>query len=136
VPGTVPVTGGEPDWGTGDPTRLVYAFDTLAANRLSNPLAPGELLARGDTLYHVFCGLCHGAAGAGDGLVGRRMGAPSLLTDRARGFSDGYLYSLIRYGRGVMPLYGDKLYQARDRWAVVSYLRRLQGVGAATGAAP
>ena len=37
------------------------------------------------------------------------MGAPSLLTARARGYSDGYLYSIMRYGRGVMPRYGDKI---------------------------
>jgi len=48
------------------------------------------------------------------------------LTDRARGFSDGYLYSIIRYGRGVMPRYGDKVYRPADRWAIVNYLRRLQ----------
>lgn len=135
VPGTVPVTGGEPDWGTGDPANLVWAFDTVAANALRNPLQPGELAARGDTLYATFCALCHGAGGEGNGIVGRRVGAPSLLTERARAFSDGYLYGIIRYGRGVMPWYGDKIYDPRDRWAVVNYTRSLQAA-AGPGAAP
>lgn len=137
VPGTVPVTGGEPDWGRGDPLRLQYAFDTLVANRLVNPLQPSDRLAQGDTVYQTFCALCHGSTGAGDGPVSRRIGAPSILTDRAKGYSDGYLYSLIRYGRGVMPLYGDKIPAIPDRWALVNYVRRLQGgVGAPAAPAP
>jgi mono/diheme cytochrome c family protein len=132
-PGTVPVTGGEADWGTGDPLRLNYAFDTLVANAQVNPIGPAEALARGDTLYQVFCTVCHGAAGAGDGPVGPRVAAPSLLTDKARALSDGYLYSIVRYGRGVMPLYGDKIHSIRDRWAVVNYVRTLQRNPAGAG---
>lgn len=136
VPGTVPITGGEPDWGTGNPAQLVYAFDTLAANALVNPVPPTRLAARGDTLYHNFCAACHGSTGAGDGLVGKRMGALSLLTDKAKAYTDGYLYSIIRYGRGVMPQYGDKIFRFDERWAVVNYVRRLQGgAPAAQGAA-
>lgn len=127
VKGTVPITGGEADWGTGDPSKLQYAFDTLAANRLVNPVAgDATTLAQGDTLFHTFCAVCHGVAAAGDGPVGPKVGAPSLLTDKAKGYADGYLYSIIRYGRGVMPQYGDKVYAPAQRWAIVNYLRKLQ----------
>jgi hypothetical protein len=54
------------------------------------------------------------------------MGAPSLLTPRARGYADGYIYSIIRYGRGVMPRYGDKVFVPVDRWAIVNHVRKLQ----------
>ena len=56
----------------------------------------------------------------------RLVGVPSLLTDRARGYTDGYLYSIIRYGRGLMPKYGDKLPDQLDRWAIVNHVRVLQ----------
>lgn len=121
VPGTVPITGSEGDW-----SGSFLAGNPAVADRLVNPTIPESTLARGDTLFHTFCAVCHGPAGAGDGTVGPKLGAPSLLTDRARAFSDGYLYSIIRYGRGVMPRYGDKLYRPEDRWAVVNYLRTLQ----------
>lgn len=124
VPGTVPITGGEADWSAEWRTG-----NTTTADRLVNP-APGVATAEGDTLFHTFCMPCHGSLGAGDGLVGRKLGAPSLLTDRARGFSDGYLYSIIRYGRGVMPRYGDKVYRPPARWAVVNYVRQLQAQAA------
>jgi len=138
IEGTVPVTGGEPDWlaewSTGNPAT---------ANALRNPYAPGteqepsppgpevavisrDLDAAGDTLYQNFCTVCHGLAGDAKGPVSGRIGAPSLLTGRARGYSDGYLYSIIRYGRGVMPRYGDKVYLPSDRWAIVNHVRRLQ----------
>ena len=128
VEGTVPVTGGERDW-----LAEWSVGNTRTADRLVNP--GRAVSAVGDTLFHTYCAVCHGPAGAGDGLVGRKLAAPSLLTDRARTYTDGYLYSIIRYGRGVMPRYGDKI--PRDsRWAVVAYVRALQQAvpAVATGA--
>jgi mono/diheme cytochrome c family protein len=129
VPGTVPIGGAEGDW-----LAEWSVGNTATADRLANPLAGVPASARGDTLYHTFCAVCHGMAGAGDGPVGPRVAAPSLLTERARGYTDGYLYSIIRYGRGVMPRYGDKV-RGRDRWEVVNYVRRLQSPPADTVAA-
>jgi len=126
-PGAVPVTGGEPEWGTGDPSKLSYGYDTLVANRLVNPSNRAATLALGDTVYGNFCATCHGATGDGRGPVGVRMGAASLLTDKAKALSDGHIYGIVRYGRGVMPQYGDKIFRPADRWAVVNYVRSLQG---------
>ena len=129
--GSVPVGGGEAEWGTGNPwgNPPMYGFDTLTANRLTNPTNDrGLTLARGDTLYTNFCAVCHGGAGEGNGPVGVRLGAMSLVADKAKAYSDGYLYSIIRYGRGVMPMYGDKIFRPEDRWALVNYMRQMQGL--------
>jgi mono/diheme cytochrome c family protein len=119
VPGTVPITGNEANDST-----LFKSGNASLADRLVNPTDAAATLVKGDTLYRTFCAVCHGQAGAGDGLV--RVGAPSLLTASAQARSDGYLYSIIRYGRGVMPRYGDKVYLREDRWAIVNYVRKLQ----------
>ena len=136
--GAVPVSGGEADgsaeWTTGkvaaaDALRNPYApgsADSAAKPGPDVPVIPRDVSAAGDTLYATYCSVCHGAAGDGRGPVGPRIGAPSLLTGRARAYSDGYLYSIIRYGRGVMPRYGDKVYLPADRWAIVNHLRKLQ----------
>ncbi len=130
VPGTVPVSGGEESWQVGDPLQLAYGFDPAVADKVVNPLAGQPATAVGDTLYHTYCSVCHGPIGAGDGLVGVKMGALSLLTDRAKAYTDGYIYSIIRYGRGVMPLYGDKV-RGENRWQIVNFVRQLQGSGPA-----
>jgi mono/diheme cytochrome c family protein len=136
--GTVPVSGGEPDWSAEWTTGKTMAADALVNPyaREGNPKAspagpsipelPADVEAAGDTLYQNFCTVCHGVAGDAKGPISNRIGAPSLLTGRARAYSDGYLYSIIRYGRGVMPRYGDKVYRPADRWAIVSHIRKLQ----------
>jgi|SRR6476646_9736668 len=140
--GTVPLSGGEPDWSTEWLQGKTTTADALKnpATEAGGPVArhgaataeiPGSIDAKGDTLYQNFCATCHGPAGAGDGPVGRRIGAPPLLSARARGFSDGYIYSIIRYGRGIMPRYGDKVYDPADRWAIVNHVRKLQAAAPA-----
>jgi mono/diheme cytochrome c family protein len=136
--GTVPITGSEPDW-SGEWTT----GKTTTANALQNPYTTGgakavwkpgpdvseiprDFDAAGDTLFQTFCAVCHGSMGDAKGPVSSRIGAPSLLTSRARAYTDGYLYSIVRYGRGVMPRYGDKVYLPFDRWAIVNHVRKLQ----------
>jgi mono/diheme cytochrome c family protein len=125
VAGTVPITGGEADW-----TAEWSVLNTTTADKLVNPLAGQAASERGDTLFHTYCAVCHGNIGAGDGPVGPKVAAPSLLTARAMAYSDGYLYSMIRYGRGVMPRYGDKI-RGPVRWEVVNYVRQLQAAARA-----
>ena len=138
--GSVPVSGGEPDW-----SAEWLSGKTTTINALKNPLTtpvhspgpavpviPREVEAAGDTLYQNFCSVCHGPTGNADGTMSRQMGAPSLLTPRARAYADGYIYGIIRYGRGVMPRYGDKVVVPADRWALVSHVRKLQAAAPVT----
>lgn len=145
--GTVPVSGGEPDWSaewisgkttTADALKNPFASGARNASPAgpSVPVIPRELDAAGDTLYQNFCAVCHGPTGNADGTVSRQIGAPSLLTVRARAYSDGYIYSILRYGRGVMPRYGDKVYAPVERWAVVNHVRKLQAQTPAPPKAP
>lgn len=128
VPGTVPITGGEADW-----SAEWVTGNTTTADRLVNPLAGRPASALGDTLYQTFCAVCHGHTGGGDGPVGPQVAALPLVTDRARAFSDGYIYSITRYGRGIMPPYGDRV-RGQDRWEIVNYVRALQAATATGGA--
>jgi mono/diheme cytochrome c family protein len=99
---------------------------------LPNPVpASPASLERGEELYNRACVPCHGAAGGGGGPVtAAGVLSISLLTEQAMGHSDGYLYSIIRVGRGAMPAYGHQI-SHYDRWHLVNYLRQLQGVAPA-----
>ena len=97
---------------------------------LVNAVPPTEeSLARGEELFLRFCAPCHGpnAAGVTGYIIPAGYPPFPLVTDRVRGFTDGYIYGMIRVGRGLMPSYGHRI-SHYDRWNVVNYLRLLQGV--------
>jgi mono/diheme cytochrome c family protein len=85
-------------------------------------------LERGEILYNTYCIVCHGPAGHSDGtVVPKFVPPPDLTQDATKARSDGYIYAMIKQGRGIMPKYGDKI-RGADRWHVVNYVRKLQGI--------
>ena len=124
VPGSVPITGGEVD-----------SLGLLTADRVTNPRTrTSESLNRGKSVYGIYCLVCHGESGRGDGPIAAAAGGPffgvrSLVTDTVARRSDGYLYAIVirasSMGRGLMPSYGDRIH-GTDRWDVVNYVRFLQ----------
>lgn len=119
--------------------NTVPALQDLAA-RATNPLQPGDTagLAHGRVMFERHCAVCHGPQGLGNGPIlgpGRFPMAPSLVTPAVQGYSDGYVYAVVRMGRGLMPAYGPRMTE-RERWQVVSYVRSLAGQAAAPAAAP
>ena len=97
---------------------------------VKNPTtADAKSIANGHTYYAINCAVCHGDVGDGNGTLKQLNPmygfAPSLMTDQAKNRSDGYLFGMIRNGRGLMPPYNR--IEEMDRWDVVNYLRGLQG---------
>ncbi len=136
-----PATPGEFNLGqpTGGPmmpplTPLDMVAFPEKASAYVNPIpADAESLARGEQLYARTCTPCHGDAGAGNGLVTQAgMLSQSLLVEPVLSRTDGYLYGMVRVGRGLMPAYGHQITHY-DRWHVVNYVRSLQAA-ASTGA--
>jgi mono/diheme cytochrome c family protein len=104
---------------------LPAAIDSMST--LVNPV-PGDArsLDNGRKLYQINCAVCHGANGAGAGPAVRYgMAGIALINDRGRGLSDGYIWGMIRNGRGLMPSYNRV--EELERWDVVHYVRGLQG---------
>lgn len=102
---------------------------------LPNTVAADERsLLNGRKYFQINCAVCHGEAGDGNGTLKQLNPAygfpPSLLTDQAKARSDGYIWGMIRNGRGLMPPYNR--IEETDRWDVVNYLRGLQGKYAVT----
>jgi len=87
----------------------------------------GKADARGEFLYGAFCAVCHGASGAGDGIVTQRgvPPPPSLAVEAAVAMSDGHLFRTISAGQGNMASYASQIGR-EDRWKVIRHIRRLQ----------
>jgi mono/diheme cytochrome c family protein len=99
-----------------------------AGRYLHNPLYKNEAnLAEGEALYSKFCVHCHGASGAGDGLVGGKLpGAPpSYFGPALKNLPEGKIFHTITYGKGLMGSHASQLSQ-EERWKVVMYVQKLQ----------
>ena len=99
--------------------------DRIESQDLPNPLtASPEVLAEGERLYGIYCAVCHGATGRGDGQVAghfRRM--PDLwLPHVQNNYTDGWIYAIIREGGANMPPLAAQM-SVNERWAVVHYVR-------------
>ena len=113
-----------------------------------------ELIQRGEERFDIYCSICHGAAGDGQGMVGRRwaIAVANFHDEKYKDFAqrtgkDGYLFDVIRNGKfagvevvnGVpthtgaqtMPAYQHAA-DAHDAWAIVAYIRSLQAASDAT----
>ncbi|MGD9589944.1 MAG: cytochrome c [Pyrinomonadaceae bacterium] len=86
-----------------------------------------ELIDRGQDRYNIYCIVCHGPVGAGDGMIVRRgFGAPPTYhDDRLRNAPVGHFFDVITNGWGKMNGYAASI-SAADRWAIVAYIRALQ----------
>jgi mono/diheme cytochrome c family protein len=126
---SVPMTGSVAPGFAYDRAPSPAAITAMAA--LTNPVAADSAsVTRGRIQYQINCAVCHGPAGLGNGPVVKygmfppAIGAPA---NPAAGYTDGYIFGIIRNGRGLMPSY-NRIEEA-DRWDIVNYVRTLQGKG-------
>ena len=135
VADTVPPRGNPqnsvPIYGTAAP-GFAYGREAAIAtinemSGIANPVAAdARSLDNGRKLFQINCAPCHGPSGGGNGPAVRYgMAGIALTNDRVRGLSDGYIWGMIRNGRGLMPTYNR--IEERERWDVVNYVRGLQG---------
>lgn len=122
---SVPVTGTAVAGFQVSYAALPGTIDSMAAIANPTPVTDASL-ANGRKYFQINCAVCHGDKGMGDGPA-TKFGMPgiNLTMDVTKGRSDGYIYGMIRNGRGLMPPY-NRIEEA-DRWDVVNYLRGLQG---------
>ncbi|MEP6945505.1 MAG: cytochrome c [Acidobacteriota bacterium] len=86
-----------------------------------------ELVDRGQERYNIYCIVCHGPNGNGDGMIVRRgfSPPPTYHDDRLRNAPVGHFFDVITNGWGKMNSYAAAV-QPADRWAIIAYIRTLQ----------
>jgi mono/diheme cytochrome c family protein len=101
-----------------------------AGRELKNPFrATPDTLEEGRALYQIYCLVCHGERGLGDGpIAGKIPSPPSYKSERILEFPPGRLFHVVTMGAGKMPSYAAQL-GVDDRWKIVTYVRTsLQGI--------
>ncbi len=99
-----------------------------------------RFLELGKKNFEIYCAVCHGGTGEGNGLVGRQWSYPlpnfhdpQYQPGGEKG-QDGYIFHTIRNGVAnlpgqqpalKMPAYAERI-DVEEAWAVVAYLRSLQ----------
>jgi mono/diheme cytochrome c family protein len=90
--------------------------------------AMAALLERGQQRYNIYCIVCHGQLGYGDGMIVQRgfPAPPSLHSDKVRLHEPlGHYYDVITNGYGAMFGYAERV-TPDDRWAITAYVKALQ----------
>jgi mono/diheme cytochrome c family protein len=99
-----------------------------------------ELMRRGRERFNVYCAVCHGLTGEGNGLASLRalelqqgtwIPPTSLYAEHVMQQPPGQLFHTITHGIRKMPAYGAQI-PPEDRWAIVLYLQALQRTQSAT----
>jgi mono/diheme cytochrome c family protein len=115
---------------------LPAVIDSMSG--IANPVAvDARSLRNGQMEYQINCAVCHGPRGMGDGPV-TQFGYPPMPigagSRAATQYSDGYIFGMIRNGRGLMPPYNR--IEESERWDLINYLRALQRGGDSVSAVP
>jgi len=122
----VPVNGSAPYYYEDSDSGRVRATEEI----LYNPFPITEDgLAKGEELYNIFCGVCHGTKGNfNDGIYEKGiypLAPANLINEEFTSASNGRYYHAIMYGKNAMGAYKDKI-SYEERWQVIHYIRALQ----------
>ncbi|MEM9142188.1 MAG: cytochrome c [Bacteroidota bacterium] len=100
------------------------------ARLLASPLDSLEMeknLSKGQELYGIYCAICHGNKGDGQGNLVKRekiLGVPSYA-DQARNITVGTTYHTVYYGLNSMGSYASQM-NTEEMWQVSEYVMKLK----------
>ena len=112
----------------------VVAYDIANTNEgyekaklaLTSPLEVTEAnLAKGKELYGIYCAVCHGTKGDGNGILSERDKFNGIPNYKDRDITGGSIYHVIMYGKNLMGSHASQL-KYKERWQVVQYVEKLR----------
>lgn len=117
---------------TEEERALAMADPKVSRANYMSSITEGEM-ADAKELYDIFCGICHGEKGDGNGYLvsednknAKYPAAPSnYLNEEFLAATDGRYYHAIMHGKNVMGAYKDKV-SFKERWMIIHYIRSLQ----------
>src|SRR5690606_24330174 len=113
---------------------MPYEYDNnpegfqAAKAELTNPLPYTESnLNEGRQLYTIYCAVCHGDTGDGQGILVQRekiLGIPRY-DDQGRDITEGSVYHVMYYGLNAMGSYASQT-TSHERWLIDHYVMKLK----------
>ena len=100
------------------PLKVKAALDSIYRVSEAN-------IAQGKYLYNMYCAVCHGTKGDGQGVLVKNekfLGVPNY---KDRAVTEGSIYHVIMYGRNMMGSHSSQL-NATERWQVTHYVEQLR----------
>lgn len=100
----------------------------IAKAELKNPIpVTEESLAAGKKLYDIYCAVCHGVKGDGQGILVQRekiLGIPSY-DDAGRNITEGGVYHVQMFGLNSMGSYASQTNEL-ERWQITQHVMNLK----------
>lgn len=100
-------------------------YDKAKAELKSPIEVSEESLANGKKMYDIYCAVCHGKKGDGNGILPQRDKFNGIPNYKDREITEGSIYHVIMYGKGVMGSHASQL-TPKERWQVVQYVEKLK----------
>ena len=100
-----------------------------AGKELVNPVPLNDtILARGKEEFTIYCMMCHGEKGDGQGYLytSKKYIYPpaNLLADKVKVLPDGQIYHTITLGIRIMGAHGSQI-RPVDRWKIIHYIKNV-----------
>ncbi|NNE32603.1 MAG: cytochrome c [Winogradskyella sp.] len=104
--------------------NTVEGYEEAKAN-LKSPLDSTQVdYEVGGPLYTIYCAICHGIKGAGDGTLAKKdLIIPGSYAEKD--ITIGSIYHTIYYGKNSMGSYANQLNES-ERWQVAEYVAKLK----------
>jgi mono/diheme cytochrome c family protein len=110
-----------------DPYELpntTQGYEASKANQ--SPIdSTGVDMDKAKVLYEIYCAICHGTAGDGQGRLVKQekfLGVPSY---KERAITTGSVFHVETYGLNAMGSYANQL-NKQERWMVAAYVMKLK----------
>ena len=100
-------------------------YENATLNLLSPIKVSKESLENGKKLYEIYCSVCHGSKGDGQGILMKRevyLGVPSYID---REITPGSIYHVLMYGKNAMGSHAGQINEL-ERWQISQHVMELR----------
>jgi len=98
----------------------------MAKNKLISPIKISEeSSSNGKELYGIYCAVCHGNKGDGQGILMTREKFLGIPNYKDRDITPGSIYHVLMYGKNAMGSHAGQV-NSKERWQIAQHVMQLR----------